>query len=140
MIKLEELKESFKDISDLKLKLVHQITNNQFHASLLDSFKSNQNWIKQCVHRPSDIELELNAINELLEGYGVEAIQFENYHVDNYWYGTVGLFINMGDTYNPTIVYDVENKEYLLTSWGDFYEAIETEINERINENSIDDD
>ncbi|ESR23658.1 hypothetical protein N177_2888 [Lutibaculum baratangense AMV1] len=33
------------------------------------------------------------------------------------------LYVNMGDSYAPTIVYDVASGEYLFTSWGDVVEA-----------------
>lgn len=71
-------------------------------------------WVKQCYNTPSDTELEMAVIDVLIDGYGVEGITPEGkvYPVAEY--------VNMGDTYDLTVVYDLENGEYILTSWGDF--------------------
>ena len=64
----------------------------------------------------------LKEANILFKGYGVEPITDENAFVDKYYYNIIGLYVNMGDTYDTTIVYDTEHKEFLVTSWGNFYE------------------
>ena len=127
-IKLNELREAFPEIDGIKLVMVNQIVNKEFDSSLLDSFESNAKWIKQCFNRPSDQELEMNALNELLDGHGVEAIKLEGAYVNRYWDDCIATYINMGDTYITTIVFNTVNQSYELTSWGDFYES--AEINE----------
>lgn len=76
-----------------------------------------QQWIDQCYNRPSDIELRLSAINAILDCHGVEAIPAN-------FCGAYprACYCNAGDTYNATILFDYENDQFLLTSWGDFYE------------------
>jgi len=63
----------------------------------------------------------LDFVNQTLNGHGVEAIRGD-YHVDNYYYDIVALYVNMGDTYNSTILYETDNDRFLLTSWGDWVE------------------
>jgi hypothetical protein len=53
----------------------------------------------------------------------VEALTHESAYVNKYYYDIIGLYINFGDTYSPTVLYDTVNGEFLLTSWGDFYEV-----------------
>lgn len=65
--------------------------------------------------------------NDVLEGFGVEALQPEDAWVDNYWRDTVALYVNMGSTYAPTVVYDTETGDFMVTSWGDFLEGWEQE-------------
>jgi hypothetical protein len=70
-------------------------------------------------------ENAMDAANKYLEGYGVESITDENEFVDNYFRDAIGIYVNMGDTYTKTIVYDTKNKQFLATSWGDFVESRE---------------
>jgi hypothetical protein len=123
-ITIEELRQVFPTIESIKLILTKKLIDGLEVEELIE-FDSNIKWILKCYNYPQKIELTMNAINEMLEGFGVESIIVENYHVDNFWRNTIGLYVNMGETYASTIVYDVENKEYQLTSWGDFYESIE---------------
>jgi len=76
--------------------------------------------IKDCDGSHEEIDNTLEAINEVLSGFGVEAIN------DNDFYGYYAdislLYVNMGDTYTPTIIYDTRNDEFLACSWGDVVE------------------
>ena len=41
--------------------------------------------------------------------------------------GAVASYVNMGDTYVATILYDIEKGEFFVTSWGDWVEEYERE-------------
>lgn len=69
----------------------------------------------------------LEKISGMINGFGVEAVTHEDAHVDSYFRDAIALYINMGDTYDTTVVYDTENGDFLITSWGDFYEGWEEE-------------
>jgi hypothetical protein len=71
--------------------------------------------------RPKAVDRVLGEANDLLSGFGVEAVR-GNYHVDNHYYEIVGLYVNMGDTYNATILYDTDRQKFYVTSWGDWVE------------------
>lgn len=66
------------------------------------------------------IDAIMQSANALLHGYGVEAIQGD--WVDGFWGSTIALYVNTGDTYRPTLLYDVYADRFALTSWGDWYE------------------
>ena len=68
-------------------------------------------------------DYKLDTINEIIKGYGVEALSSEYAHIDNYYFNIFALYINMGDPYIPTIVYDTKKDCFLISSWGDFYET-----------------
>ena len=68
--------------------------------------------VAECYHPPETWDIRLTCLNALLEGHGVECFQLKN--------GSWVEYINMGDTYNPTIVR--VNGHYRVTSWGDIAE------------------
>lgn len=74
------------------------------------------------VDKPEDVDGALEEVSEILGGFGVEAIQPEGAWVDSYWREAILYYVNMGDTYRPTIAYDTDRGEFLITSWGDFLE------------------
>jgi hypothetical protein len=71
---------------------------------------------------PQTVDQYLEYANKELDGYGVEAVTDENAYVDSYYHNIIALYVNMGDTYVNTVVYSTETKEFMITSWGDFYE------------------
>lgn len=68
--------------------------------------------------------------NEAINGNGVEAIQGDGAFIDKFWRDTVLVYVNMGDTYDQTILYDTESSEFSVGSWGDFMEEWEKEDEE----------
>jgi hypothetical protein len=80
----------------------------------------------ECSRRGFRHETILAAINHLIEGAGVESLG-----IDENGYLTDGgdvddtvlaTFIQTGDLYSPTILYDHANKLFSLTTVGDFRE------------------
>jgi hypothetical protein len=75
--------------------------------------------------------------NSLLHGYGVVSCRDERAWVDSYYGDTIALYVNTGETYDTTLLYDTEAKEFLVISWGDWYEAwdgeqeMDSELNDR---------
>lgn len=68
---------------------------------------------------PEEIDAALEFANEIVEGNGIEGIQ-EGGEI-------ILLYVNMGDTYDRTVLYDPEKEEFTIGSWGDFYETWEAE-------------
>ena len=64
---------------------------------------------------------------ELNDGCGVESIESE-YQDDRYWGKAIGLYVNTGDTYNLTIVYNIIDQHFEFVSWGDFFESKEIQL------------
>jgi hypothetical protein len=68
----------------------------------------------------------LRKANELLDrqepwSYGIEAISKEDIW-DHYWGDTVAIYVNRGEAYISTVLFDVYQTTYFITSWGDWLE------------------
>lgn len=75
------------------------------------------------------VEDTLEFANDLLGGHGVESIKSELAdRPGGYWMESQGAYVNMGDTYDVTILHDNLAGEYLVTSWGDWFEDLEAEF------------
>ena len=115
-----ELMKTFQ-INLMQAKLVIKVI---FGQTKLEAFRSVEKWIAQCFNKPSELEMKMEALNELIDGFGVEAVNHES-NWDRYWGNAIALYVNTGDTYSPTILYSIEDKQFELTTWGDFYESFE---------------
>jgi len=62
------------------------------------------------------IDIALDEINKLLGGYGVVALTDNGW--DTYYCNCGVLYVNMGDTYCPTVCYDTRKKRWMICSWG----------------------
>lgn len=69
------------------------------------------------------INEELQIISQMLGGHGVEAIRGDEF--DSYWGDTVAVYVNMGDTYTTTVLFDVDKGKFEITSYGDWIEREE---------------
>lgn len=89
-----------------------------------ETYKSVETWVRECFNEPSDHDKLMLAINEEIEGYGVNAISEDGYK-SGMW--PVMEYVNQGESYATTVVYDRIDDEFLITSWGDWYESYESE-------------
>jgi len=64
----------------------------------------------------------LETASNILKGYGVEYLRSENGRARAY-------YVNMGDTYETTLVLDIPRERIWITSWGDWVEAEERDGN-----------
>ena len=77
---------------------------------------------EDCLHAPSLHDLRLHALNGEAETFGVEYIA----HRDDGWrvddqYGIE--YLNTGDTYTATLLFDHHKQTWRVCSWGDIVEA-----------------
>lgn len=63
----------------------------------------------------------LAGVNMSIGGHGIQTL----YTQEGGYEDAVGLYVNMGDAYATTMVYDNETFEYHLTSYADFLESLE---------------
>jgi len=70
---------------------------------------------------PEEIDAVLERMNTFLKGYGVEAVRGD-YQVDRYYYDIVAVYVNMGDTYDTTILYETDTGRFYVTSLGGWVE------------------
>ncbi len=89
-------------------------------------FPATDSWANSCYNPLPKSDAKLSALNELFEMHGVEPIRVEG-RFDRYYGDVVACYLNTGDTYAPTILLDYQHNRWLLTSWGDFVEQMETE-------------
>lgn len=79
--------------------------------------------MREADERSDDIRGTLELISDLAGYHGVENVGPEN--------TPRGLmYVNTGETYDATVGYDEERNEFVLTSWGDWIEAVEAELAE----------
>lgn len=102
--------------------IMSQLRLDRYDAAELKNLMKGTHYPKHYDERDTQVEATMKHANKLMHGYGVEALQDENAWVDRYWQSTLALYVNKGDTYSTTLLYDTENDRYLITSWGDFYE------------------
>lgn len=69
---------------------------------------------------PQLVSAVMDRANVLLQAHGVEAIYDDRRRFNGYWDNIAALYVNMGDAYTSTVVYDVANDEFLVTTWGDW--------------------
>lgn len=64
----------------------------------------------------------LEEADQILGTFGVEAVYAEDDPIK-----PAAIYLNVGDTYSNTIIYDVLEDEVLYTSLGDWIEAVESD-------------
>ena len=61
----------------------------------------------------------LELADKMLDASGAEAIRGD-FHGDSYYQDIVGLYVNMGDSYVATLLYDTVAGRFVVTTWGDW--------------------
>lgn len=84
-----------------------------------DMFPKTDRWIRSCYHMPSITALKLSALNELIDGFGVEGIGQGDWREN---YTPPFEYINTGDTYSVTIIRDNRRNRYFISDWGTIVE------------------
>jgi hypothetical protein len=85
-------------------------------------FPSTCEWIRRCHNRPGSSEIKMEALDELLGGCGVEAIEADNFS-DTYYGNFAASYVNLGDSYVTTIVLCHRSRRFILMSMGDYVET-----------------
>lgn len=100
-----------------------EIRNLWLKKAKTRSYSSVQELEKQCYNTPDyDYRLE-TAINEIIGGFGFEALRGE--YLDRFHMDIQASYCNMGDTYDMTIIHDYESGRWIVCSWDDFVESQE---------------
>jgi len=61
-------------------------------------------------------------VNTIMNGNGIETLNAKK-EIDSYWKNTAYLYVNMGDTYDQTIIYNIATNRFVICSWGSIVEA-----------------
>lgn len=67
------------------------------------------------------IDIAMDFANGVLDGHGIEAIRGD-VTVDRYYFDIVALYVNMGDTYDTTLIYETATNRFLITDYGTWVE------------------
>lgn len=98
-----------------KFQIVHLITG----LSNPDQYESVQNLLRDCYHEPDYHHKLMTALNEILTGHGIETIKL----TENWASPPDYEYINQGDQYTPTIMYDCQTGDFFVSSWEDVFET-----------------
>jgi len=71
------------------------------------------------------IDALLDCANIMLNGFGVEALSTDGGWFGHYYQNIAALYVNRGDTYDTTFIYDVEKDRFLVSDWGTCVEVWE---------------
>jgi hypothetical protein len=66
---------------------------------------------------------DFRKINDVLGGHGIEVIHGR--YIDRYHQDIQAEYVNMGNTYDTTVLHDNETGRIHVTSWGDWFERHE---------------
>ena len=119
------------DITDSEACMIRGLIKDKFAIEDTELWRialpKTFDWIDSCYHNPlyhhCRDEVNIEAINEVLRGYGIESIRKEGGFVSHYWQDTQFLYVNMGDTYAPTILYDTRKDIYIVSDFGTIVET-----------------
>jgi hypothetical protein len=82
-------------------------------------------------HDHRSVDASLDFANKAMEAHGIEAIHDPS-RWDNYYTDMVALYVNTGDTYSATLIYDVERDTYLVQDWATWVERYERRTGRRL--------
>ena len=112
---IQKLKEF---LSELRLNISVYEFKRLFHGYGADEY--GDLW-KDNYNDPILAEKIMMVINKLIEGHGIETIECN--WVSHYWRYTNFLYVNMGDIYNNTIIYnDIIKDRFKIATSGDYLE------------------
>ena len=106
------------DIDYDKAKKIYRLIKGTLSSQNVDELPDERYHWENCygVH----IENIMNAIDCLIESYGVENVEDEDSYFDRFWFNTKAIYCNTGDTYNFTILYSIPKNRFYLTTLGDY--------------------
>ena len=84
-----------------------------------ERFPRSNAYFRRCYHEPGRLSRILECLNEVLEMHGVESLG------ECRTYGPPAEYLNAGDTYAATLLFDHIAGNFKLTTYGDWLERNE---------------
>jgi len=75
--------------------------------------------LRRILENNNSVDAAAEEMDAVLGGFGVEAIWGDS------CIRPAAIYINMGETYEPTMLYDYEHHRWDAVSWGDWVEWME---------------
>ena len=115
-------KHVIENLSNLQTDLeTIEIVNGILSGSIDPMNYSNvKNWMRQCISEPNADEMKMRAINQILEGYGIESVRTSIWK-NGYWCDILCTYVNMGDSYITTVIHHRKHG-FMISSIGDVVE------------------
>jgi hypothetical protein len=107
-------------ITPEQAETVRKLIRGELHTRDEKRFPRSNTYFDRCYHQPNRLTRILECLNEALETHGVEPLG----HVD-FRDGPPAEYLNTGDTYTATLLFDHGTDTFKLTSWGDWLEKNE---------------
>jgi hypothetical protein len=125
----KKLLEAFRDLTPKNAKLIRKFakaeddTTGETLENLVPKVPATDAYVRSLYSSPYRsriwrVTVALHAINELVEGHGVEGLG-PGRSGD---YAPPYEYINTGDTYSTTLIYDRDKDRLFIGSWGDIVE------------------
>ena len=83
-------------------------------------FPKSNRLFDRCHHPMRRLDRIIECLNELLEMHGVEYVSSGEQQMDGSH--IVAEYLNSGDTYSMTLLFNHRSEAFSLTTWGDFIE------------------
>lgn len=123
----KKLLEAFPDLDAKQARLIRAlakaVSEPEELETLVEKVPATQRYVRSLFSSPYDgsagwrITVAMHAINEILGGFGVEGLGGSHDRAPLYEY------VNMGDTYATTLLYDNDKDRLFISSWGDVVES-----------------
>ncbi len=112
-MKTPSMKSLVTSFGEDKATKIHRLVNQLDKTT---NYSDVVKWVDQCHHKPGYNERMMCAINQIVEGHGVEVVMKRDAMQPDMSY------VNMGDTYTETLVLDHNKGSLKVESWGDWVE------------------
>lgn len=93
---------------------IRNLVNGSLSPWKFIEFNSAGPWRTGSIVDTKDWHLIIQAANSIMEMHGIEPLVVNDKLIASY--------VNTGETYAPTVLYDHANERFLVTSWGQFLE------------------
>ncbi len=80
--------------------------------------------VMMAAETPAQVDESFKGLSKLLDGHGSEVIRCSA-QWERYWLDIALQYVNMGDTYTQTVVFDVGAYSFRVGTWGDWLEVHE---------------
>jgi len=129
----EKLIETFRDLSHHDAELICKLwaarDDEESLRTLVGFVPQTETYVRSLYNDPYDSAkwrrtVALHALDVLLGTHGVEPIWSPEQEPHNEVDGPAGEYLNAGDMYATTLVFDRDADEIRIGSWGDFAEEI----------------
>ena len=104
-------------IVDEMIAIVECVSTKKIRLANPDRYGTVTAWKRGCYNPPSLVEMKMEMFNRLIEGYGCEALH------DGYWFPYPDYtYVNLGESYVATVIYDRRLGKYKVEDWGSISE------------------